>query len=252
MRHSVDQTGAVARVFFFERLHDHIETLFPSLKRNARINIQGQFHIFVGDVAYLQFWNSISHSHGDDMLRKIVEAFLENFRDCAWVGRIGGDEIALFAGDVEDSTLLQKLEAAQQKISKTPMLAIDVGNASLDDLESFLRIHPFPRGDRIKFAGKVLYDIAMARAQIAKIAERLRILRALYNENDGSFEELFPYAQKGAQVTRGIIRRRFSRMNDETFRLGALNYALTKKRVAMSITPFDTAVFNVARIIFDA
>ncbi len=246
-------TGLVQRTFFFERLMETLEEKLPHFEKTGECvwapDVEVNF--IAGDLAFLAYYNAMSHAKGDEVLVRMAQIFKHRFID-SWVARMGGDEFAAFTTTPVQQTYAM-MQAVSEEVSEKPLQYLNLGHASLADVWTFFEGYGVPTTRRLKTAANVLADIAMTRAQIKKIYERIDLFVDLYRRHDGSYEDLVAVARKGAagvedtHIAEWAIRLEAG----ENIAPECLIFALEKKRTAMrDAGPYYAAIFEVAERTF--
>lgn len=168
--------------------------------------------VMMADVSYLNLVNKVGHQSGDQLLKKAGDS-LRRLEDAQGF-RHGGDELtAIFDNNREASEKAQQLEE-DFKSQKVKMLEdryglrpkIDVATASfseaLEVMEKTLQDEEVKEDaftkDPLKVFNDTWVEIADKRTFRNKAKERIKILMDKYENDPGTFKEIFNYLFKGA------------------------------------------------------
>jgi GGDEF domain-containing protein len=254
---SLDElTGMLVRKLFFIELTEAVEPYVRRVFRDFALS-ESEFVCLAGDVAMLSYANSKGHLVGDRLIRTISRELL-GVDSLKCFGRPGGDELAGFAHGVYPDAVREQARQAKLRIATKPHRHLDVGVASLRDVQLLLGLQTAD-GSRLldthgvrsktKFVVDALFAIAMERAQIDKIAFRLHFLALQFLENKEFFDEVKPHAIKSSGgVTMQRIRSLAARLarGDNVWR-DCYVLALRSRAKDMSDTPFNQGVHQIAR-----
>jgi diguanylate cyclase (GGDEF)-like protein len=248
-------TDLVQRAFFFARLIEALKTMFPHFEETGEFTLPfeaDQFGVAMGDLAFLGYFNKQSHRKGDAILRRVARLLAKYFRKLGWVVRYGGDEFAILFLRCLESEIARLLTKVQDDFGKRPMHYIDMGYATLVDVEDYFSRCGVPSERRIKRVAQVLVDVAMARAQIAKISTRILLFTKLYAQKPKQYQKYIGTARKGAgDITDHEIEAFATRFTGgEDLTQVALEYAFNVKWNAMRGDAHDACVFAVAKSFF--
>ena len=243
-------TGLVQRRYFMRDLMQNANAQLPELEESGILSKDCRIIVFAGDFAFLNFFNAQSHARGDEVLYRAGEILVEVFPNCL-VCRFGGDEFVILIIDPLPIAL-QRKKRAQSMIAEEPYNILDIEYATMDDVKELLNLFPLPKERRVKFVVQALIDIAMARAQIAKCLERIKLLIDAYIADTGIYEELIDYARKGAgNISDSEVRVLAAQAKaGQNISLDCLAFALNAREKKMSGDLYTEAVFKVAENIF--
>jgi diguanylate cyclase (GGDEF)-like protein len=244
-------TGLVQRRFFMRALMQEVGKQLPELETSGMIPVRlPSLIVLVGDLAFLNYFNSISHRMGDQVLTRTGQILNDEF-STGIVSRIGGDEFAVLTTDLL-GVVLETRDMAQILISATPYNQLDIEYATIADVRDLLTLFPLPEERRVKFVVNALIDIAMARAQIAKYYERVALLVKTYLEDKSLYGEIINYARKGAgNITDAEVEKFAERVSSgDDISQDCLTYAITVKQKSAEGSPYDQAVMVIAQLIF--
>jgi GGDEF domain-containing protein len=246
-------TGLVQRTFFFMRLTETLQGLYESVSGNtdALFKKYSRWGLLVGDLAFLNFFNSISHSFGNEVLAWLGKVLTTLFPHC-WVGRLGGDEVGVFNPDYASDGYETGLAAMQEILAGEKLRRVDLGEATLGDVAELAKIHPLPDDRAIKFITQALFDIAMCRAQIAKYYARLEFLVRILRDSPELYANIIDHARKGAGgVSDAEVQGYLDRSNNgDDLTVELFLRALETKAASMRGDPYEEAVFRVAESVF--
>ncbi|MDY4985594.1 MAG: GGDEF domain-containing protein [Treponema sp.] len=139
-----DKNAVTASVLKHKAEHDSLTGL---INREAFENIKQAYTGIDEPLAYLMIdvdlFKTINdkygHMAGDDVLRKVSELLLDQFRNTDYVGRIGGDEFAIIMtklGDNPEEIIARKIrhinETLIQMVDGLPPVSLSVGAAISD------------------------------------------------------------------------------------------------------------------------
>lgn len=253
-------TGLVQRRVFFETLAEQLEEDFPDFRKSGTIDHTVDSPVvLVGDLAFLNLFNSISHERGDEVLARVGSILAKHFPDC-WVGRLGGDEFGVWNGDYMLSDILHRKVLAETEITTEPDGSyevtaigqyIDIEDATLRDVFLYQQmggtIHP-----SYSALAQVLFNIAMTRAQVTKCYKRLTLLIQASLLNDGTYEKLIPYARKGAGNVTDKEIQDFATIasTNEDVSPRCLQFAIDRRRLSIEDDLNASKIFEVATRIF--
>ncbi len=244
-------TGLVQRRFFMKALMREVTEKMPGFENSGTLpDSVIRVTVLFGDFAFLNYFNSLSYSMGDQALARTGQILGDKF-STSLVCRQGGDEFAILSTD-SLGDVLERKEVAQRLITAVPYHQLDLEYATMADVRDLLALFPLPSERRVKFVVNALTDIAMARAQIAKYYERLGLLIKLYLARNGLYEELVTYARKGAGNINDEEVAAFAKQVEagDDVSLDCLAYALNAKGTAAKGSPYEEAVVKIAEKIF--
>jgi diguanylate cyclase (GGDEF)-like protein len=244
-------TELVQRRLFMRELTKTVMRCLPGLETEGLPPQRpSDLEVLVGDLAFLNYFNSVSYAWGDEVLHRVARIVREEFEGDV-VCRYGGDEIAIWSLR-RLSDVIESRDVAQAAIAGEPNHGLDIEYASLSDVYAFTQIFPLPEERRVKHVVQVLVDIAACRAQIAKYYARIEFLIKLWIGGEGGYQEFITYARKGAgNITDEHVSDFAMRwQSGENISEACLGYALTAKGASMQGDPREEAIFEIAASIF--
>lgn len=247
------EKGAL-RAFIEELCHDpmtemlrrewYFRFLSPALNRVKQSS--GRCLVWFGDVTALNYQNSISYEQGDKLIKAIGVLITRHIHGVSM--RMGGDEFAGFSTKLSGS----ELDEASQRINDDllqidPTYRIDIGYCTHADIERLRAISVQPSRPRSSSStdAQMAFDLASTDAQFRKYYSRVGFLVALRTQNQKIYEQIFPFARKGAgMITRRTIERLVD-MNPEGLRGYAIKAATRDRLKAAGSDPYRRAVLEV-------
>lgn len=245
----IDQiTGLLQRRYFMKELTIAVKKHFPRLAEGV-LPDDGNLVVLVGDLAFLSYFNAISHNTGNAVLSRVGTILHKYFEPHgAAVGRIGGDEFAVFMESSPDKALQIKEEISAE-VKEEDRHILDIEFATVSDVRDLEKLILLPDELRVKWVVNALVDIAMARAQIVKYYARIGYLSSVYVNDQPFFKLLINHARKGAaNITDAELMDFVRRMESgEDISLDCLKFAIQRKQENMTKEgQYETAIFTVA------